>query len=95
VLELVENTYSGILHIGSTEGIDRYELALRLARRMGLDTSLALAAPTFEGARPLVAQRAPRHRNGVLDVSLARRILHTPMPAVDQAIESALREHQR
>lgn len=97
VLELVENSYRGILHLSSAEGIDRFELAVRLARRMGLDTGLILAQ-TPDAAHPLVAtgkytvyKRAPRHRNGVLDVSLAQRVLRTPMPTVDQAIERALR----
>jgi dTDP-4-dehydrorhamnose reductase len=89
VLELADNAYSGILHVSSTEGIDRYELALRLARRMALSTALVLAQ-TSEATNALVTTRAPRHRNGVLDVSLARRTLRTPMPTVDQAIGRAL-----
>jgi len=68
VLELCENEYSGILHIGATDSISRYDLTRELAQRMGSDAELIKPLPASE-VKP---GRAARHKNGIVDVSKAR-----------------------
>jgi dTDP-4-dehydrorhamnose reductase len=85
-LELATTTFAGILHIGCTQPVDRYSLTCLLTRRMGYPKGLI--------ARPSVGDktlgRAPRHKNGILDVSKAQRVLKTTLPNLDTAIQNAL-----
>jgi dTDP-4-dehydrorhamnose reductase len=88
-LELAESDYRGILHLGATSAVDRYTLAQRLARAMGLRTDLILSEASYPMNDPNFV-RAPRHKRGVLDVSRARQMLRTPMLNLDETIERAL-----
>ena len=88
VLELAESDFSGILHIGATGSINRYELTRKLARRMGFDESLVRPLATQQAG----AGRAPRHRNGIISVTKAQKILRTKLPSSNEAIERALAE---
>ena len=88
-LELAEGDYRGILHIGATSAVDRYTLAERLARAMGLRTDLILSQASYPLNDPTVV-RAPRHKRGVLDVSRAQQILRTRMLSLDETIDRAL-----
>jgi dTDP-4-dehydrorhamnose reductase len=82
-LELAMNSYTGILHIASLEGDSRYALNCRMAERLGFASTLIQPAG-------LPAGRASRHKNGVLSVQRALKILTTPMLALDQTIERSL-----
>ncbi len=86
VLELMSVRFSGLLHIGCTESIDRYTLTRRLAQEMGYTQDLVQAQADF-GDQP---GRAPRHKNGILDVSKARRVLNTRLLSLDETIHNAL-----
>lgn len=86
VLELCENRFTGLIHIGSTDSINRYELAKRAAAKMGFNPDLVKAQP--EGA--VSKDRAPRHKNGILSVKKARELLSTPMLTVDATIRRAV-----
>jgi dTDP-4-dehydrorhamnose reductase len=85
VLELAEIDYSGIIHIGALNSLNRYELTIRLAQKMGYPTTLVIPLPSF--GEP---GRAPRHKNGSLSVTRAGMLLHMAMPTVEQTIERAL-----
>jgi dTDP-4-dehydrorhamnose reductase len=87
ILELTESDYSGIIHIGSTESIGRYELTRRVARAMGYEPDLVKASEAEE-----LTDRAPRHRNGIISVRLAQKILITRMRTVDGSIERSISE---
>ncbi len=90
-LELAENDYCGILHIGATRAVDRYTLAQQLARAMNLRSDLILSQAVYpEG--DAAALRAPRHKLGVLDVSRAQQLLRTPMLTVDETIARSLKD---
>jgi dTDP-4-dehydrorhamnose reductase len=86
-LELAENDYAGIIHIGSTESISRYDLSRKVARAMGYRPDLI--KPEEAGRR---TNRAPRHRNGVISVQVAQRLLRTKMLGVDGSIRRSIDE---
>lgn len=88
VLELAENDYQGILHIGATDSITRYELACKVAAEMGYNPELVKPK---EPSAP-VPGRAPRHRNGIICVKKAQNLLRTPMLPVDRGIRRAVEE---
>lgn len=88
VLELAESDFSGILHIGSTGSINRYDLTRKAARSMGYDESLVKpAAPQLQSMA-----RAPRHKNGIISVSKAQGILKTRLLSVEESIARAIGE---
>lgn len=88
VLELCQNGFSGLLHIGSTNSISRYDLSRKLARRMGFDEEL-IKPQTQPEYKP---GRAPRHKNGIISVAKAQRILKTRLLSVDETIQRAFDE---
>lgn len=86
VLELAENGFVGLVHLGSTESISRYELTRRLAALLGYDERLVIERVPGRDE----ASRAKRHKNGIISVDKARRVLKTPMPGMDETIARAL-----
>jgi dTDP-4-dehydrorhamnose reductase len=88
VLELAESKYSGILHIGATDSINRYELAKKAAILMGLDKSQIKPLLLPEN----MPDRVPRHKNGILNVDKARQVLKTRMLSVEEGIKRAVTE---
>ncbi|UCF97524.1 MAG: NAD(P)-dependent oxidoreductase [Spirochaetaceae bacterium] len=88
VLELVENEYRGVLHIGATDSITRYELACMVASEMGYDSALVRPKSTVAP----VPGRAPRHRNGIICVAKAQSLLRTQMLPVELGVRRAVRD---
>jgi dTDP-4-dehydrorhamnose reductase len=76
IMRLVGSDVTGCIHLGSRDGVSKYDLGCRLAERMGLDTSLitpvSVSSANF---------RAPRPLDTTLNVSKAQRILGA-FPAV-------------
>jgi len=90
VLELCESTFTGVMHIGATDSISRYDLSRKLARRMGYSEKL-VEPQTSAGGLP---GRAPRHKNGIISVALAQRLLATRLLSTDDGIKRAFSERQ-
>lgn len=88
LLELLAGDLAGILHVAGTGWADRCELARRLARGLGYPEALVMP----QAAVAPGATRAPRHRNGMLDVSKARRLLRTPLLPLDGTVQRAIGE---
>jgi dTDP-4-dehydrorhamnose reductase len=88
VLELCQNGYSGLLHIGSTDSISRFDLSRKLATRMGFDDQLIQPQSQPEH-KP---GRAPRHKNGIISVAKAQRVLKTRLLSIDETIQRAFAE---
>ncbi len=82
VLELAAGDYRGILHIGATDSVNRYELTRRIARAMGFNPALVKPKPAALAG----PDRAPRHRNGIIRVAKAQRILQTRLAGVDEFV---------
>ncbi len=82
VVELIDKDFRGVLHIGSTDHANRYELAGLIAEMMGFDKDrVGILNPDREGQK-----KAPRHKNGIIDVSKARAMLDTPLLSVDEGV---------
>jgi dTDP-4-dehydrorhamnose reductase len=88
VLELAENDYTGILHIGATDSINRFELTKKAAIMMGYDVNLV----KLQSSQDIKPGRAPRHVNGIISVKKAQTVLKTEMLSVEKGIERAVRE---
>ena len=86
VLELAGNHFSGILHIGCTESVDRYSLTQRLAVLMGLDVNLVHPKQPGNDGKG----RAARHKNGIISVKKAQGVLKTAMLNLDETIRRAV-----
>jgi dTDP-4-dehydrorhamnose reductase len=83
--ELAENDFRGILHLAGNDCLNRFELARRIAKQMGLPVELivmknAVASP----------DRAPRPVDISLDNSKAREVLRTPMQGLESGLELVL-----
>ena len=88
VLELCENDFSGVIHIGAIDSISRYDLTRKLTRRMGFDEQLVKPQTSTE----VTPDRAPRHKNGIISVAKAERILRTKLLSTDDGIKRAFSE---
>lgn len=75
---------AGIFHIGAADSISRFDLGVRLARRMGF--SPALVQPQ---THPLPG-RAPRGLDHFLLTDRLQSISRTPVPTCDEVIEKAI-----
>lgn len=73
LVELVRLPFAGFLHAAGPERLSRYELGRRIARFYHL--------PAEPGIVPGLARDSgqPRPRDCALDISLARRVLQTPL----------------
>jgi dTDP-4-dehydrorhamnose reductase len=86
IARLLHGRGAGLYHLGGPERLSRYELGTRVARRLGLDTSLLVASRQDEHPTP-----EPRPKDVSLDSSRARRELGwEPRP-----LDEALREGRR
>lgn len=86
LLELAANDFSGFIHMAGNDVLNRYELGLRIADKMGFSRSLVVAKNPSG-----IPGRAPRPRNVSLDNSLARDILKTPMLDLGDAIDLVIK----
>jgi dTDP-4-dehydrorhamnose reductase len=73
LVELIEHDYQGVLHVAGPERLSRYELGLRIAAYHGRAPSPGIVAGTVAGSGLV------RPRDCTLDITLARRILRTPL----------------
>ena len=84
-LELTDNpAATGIVHIGASDKISRYDLALAIATRLGADPALVVRQ-----TEP-VPGRAPRGPDDFLATERVRQLCRTPVPNCQQVIERAL-----
>jgi dTDP-4-dehydrorhamnose reductase len=79
LLELAELDYRGVLHVAGNQVLTRHELGVRLARFFGLDPAGLTPASAVESGlvRPL---------NCTLNLSLASRLLRTPLLGLDEVL---------
>jgi dTDP-4-dehydrorhamnose reductase len=82
VLELAENNFSGILHIGCLEKVNRFVLTQMIARDLGFSVDNVIPKETSIE----IQGKAPRHKNGILNVSKASKVLATPMLTLNETI---------
>lgn len=85
VLELAHNDFKSTVHIGAIESINRYELSRRVASAMGFSPELIKSKSKVSDPN-----RAPRHKNGIISVSKAQKLLNTRMLSINEGIERAI-----
>ncbi len=82
LIELIDRTVYGILHVGSSNRIDRYTFGQQLCRAGRYDSSLLRAVSMY--ARPATA---PRPQDVSLNTDLAACLLSTPLPDTETALD--------
>ncbi len=92
VLELIGLRFAGVLHIGSTDSIDRAALTRRAAELLGYPGARIAAGA---GAAAPLPGRAARHKNGIIGVDKARALFKTPLLTAEQSIRRAIEERPR
>jgi len=75
---------AGIVHVGASDKISRYDLAWAIAERLGADVSL------IERQTAPVPGRAARGRDDFLATDRLRALSRTPIPTCQQVLERAL-----
>lgn len=83
--ELAGNEFTGILNLGGAEKVSRYDMGRIICETLSLPESLLLPRKIVE--MRFAAARAP---DCSLDVSLARRVLTTPLPGFAKGITRIL-----
>jgi dTDP-4-dehydrorhamnose reductase len=82
LLELAGGEYQGILHLAGNTVLNRFEMAQRIAERLGYSRDLIVVKNP--SATP---GRAPRPRDASLNNSKAREMLRAPMRTLDEGID--------
>jgi dTDP-4-dehydrorhamnose reductase len=85
LLELAGNDFTGILHLAGSTRLNRYDMAIQLAERLGIPRTLV--KPTNSN---LMSDRAPRPNDASLDNSQAKQVLTTPMLSLSQGLDLVL-----
>ena len=83
--ELATGDFSGIFHLAGNESLNRFEMAQRIAVRLGFSSEQIIASDTS-----MIPNRAPRPRDVSLDNRKARENLKTPMCDFEQGLALAL-----
>ncbi len=81
MMEMLDLRLTGLYHLGSGDAVGKYDLAVRIARALGLDESLVEPASVRDAGLG-----APRPLNTSLDSSRAAGALGHDLPCVDEAV---------
>ncbi len=82
--ELAGSDFRGIIHLGGAQRVSRYEMGEILCRLFDFSTGLLIPTRLAELALP-----APRPPDCSLDISLAKRTLHTRMVDCEEGLRLA------
>ena len=83
--ELAAGSFSGTIHLAGNTRINRYEMALHIAKETGLPQAQILAVDSNA-----LSGRAPRPNDVSLNNSLAKKVLQTPMLTLDEGLRLTL-----
>lgn len=86
ILELANHSYGGVLHLSGNDTLSRFDMAKRVAERLGYPDRLIVDKKPSIGTG-----RAPRPPDVSLCNTLAKRILKTPMLELDEGIDLILK----
>jgi dTDP-4-dehydrorhamnose reductase len=81
ILKILERELSGIYHASGKTCLNRYDFALKLAEKFGLDQKLIL--PTLSSQN---LQLAPRPKNGCLDSTKLEKLAEIEFSDIDSGI---------
>lgn len=82
LLELAGSDVQGFIHLAGNDALPRFEMARRIALRLGFSPDLIVVKNASE-----TPGRAPRPRNVSLSNSRARATLRTPMLGLEPALD--------
>ncbi len=82
LLELAENDYTGYLHLSGNDRMTRFEMAQRIADKLGLPRKLVVVKNAN-----VSPDRAPRPRDVSLNNGKARSVLKTPMQGLEDGLD--------
>lgn len=85
LLELAQNDFTGTIHLGGNDVINRFVMAQRIAAKLGYDPALV-----YPNNPESIPGRAPRPRDVSFDNSLARTALTTPMASIEEGLDLIL-----
>jgi len=89
-LEVARMDCTGPLHLAGADRMSRYDMACRIAWRLGY------AADLIEDRPPeITTGRARRPADASLDAALARRLLSTPLPGLDEGLRLVMEGRTR
>lgn len=83
--ELAGSSYGGIVHLSGNTRINRYDMALHIAEKLGFNSNLIES--TDSNSMP---GRAPRPNDASMNNSLARNLLQTPMRTLTEGLDLTL-----
>lgn len=86
LLELVNLSFSGIIHLGGAKRCSRYEFAQALCRLAGFDEALLRPVSMFEAKTP-----AARPQDVSLTNKLAQRVLKTKLLGYEEGLRALLK----
>lgn len=87
VAEIAGRGLAGVWNVVGSDRLNRYDFAMRIAKRFGLDASKLAPVETRE-----LGQKAPRPLEAGLRIDKARRELKTRLLGVDEALDACWRE---
>jgi dTDP-4-dehydrorhamnose reductase len=85
LVELADNDFGGIIHLAGSTRINRYEMALQIARE--LELPITTIARINSNAMP---GRAPRPDDASMNNELAKKVLRTPMRTLTEGLALTL-----
>lgn len=74
IWEIAAGDFSGLIHLGGTDPVDRVTFAKKLAERVGLDQALLRSMSGGTGPHGM-----PYPKNNTFDLTLAKNLLRTPL----------------
>lgn len=90
LLELAGNEFTGILHLGGCERIDRYSFGLKLAQILGYDSTLLRECSMKDSH-----SAAPRPRDVSFCIDKAKKFLRTKLLSVEEGMRMMRRSTHR
>ena len=87
VIEIATKKINGIIHLAGATRISRYDFAVMIAEKLGLDKSLLLEAKTQE-----MNWKAKRPQDSSLDVTLASELLNEKPQSIEKSLDLFVKE---
>ncbi len=87
IIEVSTKQFNGIIHLAGSTRISRYDFAVMIAEKLGLDRSLLLKAKTED-----MSWKAKRPKDSSLDVTKATEILNEKPQTIQQSLSLLIDE---
>ncbi len=85
LIELIDNDFSGIIHLGGSSRLTRYDMARQITERLGFPHGLIKAVDS-----DIFKNRAPRPKDVSMANEKAKQVLNTPMLSLAGGLDLVL-----